>query len=49
VRRWRRAGFACRERLEVSRLEEIQTEILVAASGLSPEELLALERALLAM
>jgi RNA polymerase sigma-70 factor (ECF subfamily) len=41
--------LAGRERLEVSNLEEIQTEILAPASGLSPEELLALERALLAL
>jgi RNA polymerase sigma-70 factor, ECF subfamily len=41
--------LAGRGRLEVSSLEEIQTEILAPASSLSPEELLALERALLAL
>jgi hypothetical protein len=41
--------LAGRGRLEVSGMEEIQTEILAPASSLSPEELLALERALLAL
>ena len=43
--------LASRKRLEVSSLEqsEIQTEILAPASSLSPEELLGLEQALLAL
>jgi RNA polymerase sigma-70 factor, ECF subfamily len=41
--------LACRKGIEVSSLEEIQTEILAPTSSLSPEELLALERALLAL
>jgi RNA polymerase sigma factor (sigma-70 family) len=41
--------LAGRQKLEVSSLGEIEAEILAPASSLSPEELLALERALLAL
>jgi RNA polymerase sigma-70 factor (ECF subfamily) len=41
--------LASRKRLEVSSLGEIHTEILATTSSLSPEELMALERALLAL
>jgi RNA polymerase sigma-70 factor, ECF subfamily len=41
--------LASRKRLEVSSLGEIRTEILAPTSSLSPEELMALERALLAL
>jgi RNA polymerase sigma-70 factor, ECF subfamily len=41
--------LANRKKLEVNSMEEIQTEILAPASSLSPEELLALERALLTL
>jgi RNA polymerase sigma-70 factor, ECF subfamily len=41
--------LASRKRLEVSSLGEIHTEILAPTSSLSPEELMALERALLAL
>src|SRR5262245_6972721 len=41
--------LASRKRLEVSSLGEIHTEILAPTSSLSPEELIALERALLAL
>ena len=41
--------LAGRKWLEVSSLGEIQTEILAPVSSLSPEELLALEQALLAL
>ena len=41
--------LAGRKRLEVNSLGEIQAEILAPASGLSPEELLGLERALLTL
>jgi RNA polymerase sigma-70 factor, ECF subfamily len=41
--------LANRKKLEVNSMEEIQTKILAPASSLSPEELLALERALLTL
>jgi len=41
--------LASRKRLEVRSLGEIHTEILAPTSSLSPEELMALERALLAL